>query len=85
MCKYCAYTEVNTEIGESCNGNPAVLRLDIGKTLFVDLSLNRYDAGEDGYHKELVMDFATRLDVGDVTIDEAHIDIKYCPFCGERL
>ena len=83
MCKYCEYDMSRPEIGEYANSIPSIGKLKIGK-LYVELALNRYEH-DDTQHKELIMYLNADTDSGYTIIDEKHIKIKYCPFCGEKL
>lgn len=91
MCKYCKYrdiTEYDDGGFEKCNHNPRIMKVKDGHQIF-ELSLNRYTVDEeDGCNHELIFEIAARDPYNKkyvYTILEKHIDIKYCPFCGEKL
>lgn len=84
MCKYCEL-EFIVETGEKLNNNMPIMTITDGSRV-IDLSFNRYiDEENDVYHNELIIDNAVMLDNGAYTVNDKHIEIKYCPFCGEKL
>ena len=84
MCKYCKL-EVIDDTGERLNNNPKFATIRDGSQHF-DLSINRYIVDEDDIHRsELVMDLGVNVRGQVYTVQEVHIPIKYCPFCGEEL
>ena len=91
MCKYCKYRDV-TEYDdggfEKDNLNPRIMRVKDGHQIF-ELSLNRYSVEDEEHcHHELIFEVAAKdphYNGYNYTILDKHIDIKYCPFCGEKL
>lgn len=83
MCKYCSYDNSISNSGECANSVPTVGKIDMGN-LHVELIFNRYECGETN-NKELILELNADTDCGYANINEKHIEIKYCPFCGEKL
>jgi hypothetical protein len=83
MCKYCEQTSVNVNNGERTNELPTIGKLDLG-CFKVELMLNRYDADKDHNH-ELIIGAYAEIEHGTSGMGTTTIDIKYCPFCGEKL
>lgn len=82
MCKYC---ELKDEGIEMLNDNQTIVKIEDGSEEIL-LTLNRYKVEEYNYHiNELIIDKGVQLGDGCYTIKDAHIPIKYCPFCGEEL
>lgn len=84
MCKYCKFTHVNEDNGEMSNGGKRIARIRNGSYI-VDLLINRYRVGDDYRENRLILDNAVDLSDGLHTVGDRHIEIKYCPFCGEEL
>lgn len=85
MCKYCEFTYVDEDTGEKSNDVKTIKRIKEGHCYYTDLNINRYQDGDGYYRNELIIDNMVKLGDGLHTVHEEHIDIKYCPFCGEEL
>lgn len=82
MCKHCKLTkgvpgerEAQRSIGSIKDGS-----------LVFDVMLRRYIIDDDEYNvheAELILDFSS-IGCSD-SLKTKHINIKYCPFCGEKL
>ena len=81
MCKYCEYTYIGEH--EKSNDNKDIDFIEEGHHV-LHLSINRYD---DGVHSnnELILDSTVVINGHVYTIVDKHININYCPFCGEKL
>lgn len=86
MCKYCEFTYVDEEIGERSNEAKRITEIRIDERRFIEVQLNRYRV-DDGNRSSnsLILDDAIKLRDGIHTVEEHHIRINYCPFCGEKL
>ena len=83
MCKYCEFTHVNKKVDERSNENVIIERIKDGRQV-TEVSLTRYQS--DGNRiNELIVDRLIETSTGLVTVEKTHIEIKYCPFCGEEL
>lgn len=86
MCKYCEFTYVDEEIGERSNEVKRITEIRIDDRRFIEVQLNRYRVDDGSYsNNELILDDVIKLKNGLHTVDERHIKINYCPFCGEKL
>lgn len=86
MCKYCEFTYVDEEIGERSNEVKRITEIRIDDRRFIEVQLNRYRVDDGSYsNNELILDDVIKLKNGLHTVDERHIKISYCPFCGEKL
>lgn len=85
MCKYCEFTYVDDEIGERSNEVQDIKRIREGHYV-LDLRINRYEC-DDCKNTELILETLIDLDKEDGLhiVTEEHINITYCPFCGEKL
>lgn len=85
MCKYCEYNhEFAICDDEKHNGNQEILGLINGNQRF-SVILNRYECDDDK-NTELILYYGVDSEHGDnCLVSEKHINIKYCPFCGEKL
>jgi hypothetical protein len=84
MCTYCKLEQGVTP-EERLNNVPTIGELRDGHASF-KLMLNRYiDDDADTRICELIIEQAIELSDGEYTVQEKHIPIKYCPFCGEEL
>jgi hypothetical protein len=83
MCKYC---KMKPGIpGEWTNESRDIGSIKEGRILFVAM-LNRYVTEDDDYHLgELILSHEVMLSDGMHDVQQKHIPIKYCPFCGEKL
>ena len=84
MCKYCEMMHVNTETGECHNDIPTICEVDLG-TLHSELMLNRYDDKMGCKTNQLIVGVYVDTDAGYNSMGSKSIEIKYCPFCGEKL
>lgn len=84
MCKFCKLEQGVP--GERYNEIPTVGVLKDGHTI-VELKLWRYIDEDDykGRTRALLMEQSVKLSDGLHTVMQKKIDIKYCPFCGEKL
>lgn len=85
MCKYCEM--VHDVLNAYMNEVQEIDSFRDGSMLH-RLSLNRYadyDEDESEHINELILSHDVVLSDGLHTIQEIHIPIKYCPFCGEKL
>ena len=84
MCKYCKLKEAGVP-GEKSNNVMEIMKLKDGSHT-LELKFNRYAIEEEDVHNnELIIDMSVDIRNGSYTVKEKHIDIKYCPFCGEKL
>ena len=85
MCKYCEL-EFIPETGEKTNNVVTVMTIKDGNRI-IDLWMNRYiDEERDVRNNELIINDGIVALYGDVySVNEKHINIEYCPFCGEKL
>lgn len=85
MCKYCEL-EFIPETGEMTNNVVTIMTMKDGNRI-IDLWMNRYiDEESDVRNNELIINDGVVILDGDVySVNEQHIKIKYCPFCGEKL
>ena len=85
MCKYCkVHRESN---GEVLNEVKTVALIRDGSHAF-RLALNRYrdlDAPAETAINEFILTEEVCIDSFMEDVKRLHIDIKYCPFCGEKL
>lgn len=95
MCKYCKnrYVNENDEFIETSNEVTKITTFRDGRNLF-ELQLHRYAVeykgeyatkNEDIRRCELIIEESVELNGEIHYIKEKHINIKYCPFCGEKL
>jgi hypothetical protein len=90
MCKYCKYRDVrewDDGTFEKANNIPRIMRVKDGHQIF-ELAFNRYTVDEEDHcHHELIFEIVGKEPYTghEYTLLEKHINIKYCPFCGERL
>lgn len=84
MCKYCELMYVNDYNGEKSNNIKNINRIREGHHV-LDLNLFRYQDGDGCNTNELILEELIELHNGVYTVKEEHIEIKYCPFCGEKL
>ena len=84
MCKYCEFTYVDKNNGEMSNDVKRITRIRNGSYV-LDLFIHRYYNGNDCRENELILDSAVELCDGLHTVEERHIKINYCPFCGGEL
>ena len=82
MCKYCKFTYI--DLDEKSNDVKRIKRIRYGKYV-TDVSINRYQCDDNPTINELIIDDAVELRDGLYTVNETHIKINYCPFCGEKL
>lgn len=82
MCKYCEFEKI--EPMES-HGSKLIGSINEGHIgVFVTLNRHAETNGESLNYIEI--EEAVKLDGDDYTaITNKYIDIKYCPFCGEKL
>lgn len=83
MCKYCEFTYVDDEIGERSNEVQDIKRIREGHYV-LDLRINRYEC-DDYKNTELILETSVELSDGLHEVMDEHINITYCPFCGEKL
>ena len=83
MCKYCEFTYVDDEIGERSNEVQDIKRIREGHYV-LDLRINRYEC-DDYKNTELILETSVELSDGLHDVMDEHINITYCPFCGEKL
>lgn len=83
MCKYCEFTYVDKINGEMSNDVKLITSIQHG-CYVLDLSIFRYRVN-DRIANSLIMNNAVELRDGLHTVEERHIRINYCPFCGEEL
>ena len=84
MCNYCKLNPTGVE-GEKTNDNEFIDYIKEGRYL-TELSIYRYaDDDDQRYLSELILSNNVVLRDGTHTVEEKHIKIKYCPFCGEEL
>ena len=84
MCKYCKFTYVSKTIGERSNEVKRIARVREGHRV-LDLNMHRYRTDDGHSLNELILDDQVDLENGLHTVWDKHIEIKYCPFCGEKL
>lgn len=83
MCRYCKVKQCTP--GEWSNDVQTIGLLKEGHTSFM-VMLHRYVLDDDDYHKgELILSHEVMLSDGLHDVQQKHIPIKYCPFCGEKL
>lgn len=82
MCKYCEFEKI--EPMES-NGSKLIGSINEGH-IGVFVTLNRY-AETNGCSLNFIgIEESVKIDGDDrISIANEYIDIKYCPFCGEKL
>lgn len=85
MCKYCETHVEDEAIGEMTNDCAWIMSIKDG-TRLMELWLNRYIVEKDGTHQNtLIMDNSVEFKNGVYSMGQVAIEIKYCPFCGEKL
>lgn len=84
MCRYCEMIETGVP-GEKTNDCVFIDTLGDGSQLFSLLFFRSADE-ENGYHtNELIIELGVDIDSSVRLVKDKHINIKYCPFCGEEL
>lgn len=85
MCKYCEMKAIGVVDGEYENDYHSIATVKDGHQL-VDLYFRRYQTDDDYRTNRLIMDLAVTICPGQkYAIANTYVDIKYCPFCGEKL
>lgn len=85
MCKYCE-TKPTGALDERCNGNITLDCISDGSQIYL-ININTYEMkSQNNRDAELILEHAVEFNDGDIlTVNEKHIKINYCPFCGEKL
>ena len=83
MCKYCDFYEVNDF---EKDGGGTLLEIIDGSEI-IEIYFNRVVYNKSGESDAyLALNKAVTLPNGETyEIDSKYMDIKYCPFCGEKL
>jgi hypothetical protein len=84
MCRYCKFTDVDERNGERSNGLKSIGKIREGHYV-LELYINRYQDNNGRVLNQLILDSAVDMSLGLFTVAEKCFDIKYCPFCGEKL
>lgn len=82
MCKYCELKSTGIP-GEWSNESQIIGTIKEGRIRFIAM-LNRY-VTEDYKENRLILSHEVMLSDGMHDVQQKHIPIKYCPFCGEKL
>ena len=84
MCKYCNFTEVNEY--EQINTGTTIIEIRDGRTI-LHVDLYRYHSSDGSSRlNELILERCIDSEsYGMTPVEDCHINIKYCPFCGEEL
>ena len=84
MCRYCKLIETGVT-GEKTNDSVKIVMIQDGSQLF-ELRLWRYiDEENNDRENRLIIETAVDVQGSFYPLKSSHIDIKYCPFCGEEL
>lgn len=91
MCKYCRVKVVQEDktFVEKSNNVVPIMNIGEGHNWF-EVQINRYilesdHEGESVRKNELILEQAIEINDSLYSVQEKHITIKYCPFCGEEL
>lgn len=86
MCKYCEMKPIGGVGEEMENIYHPIIDASEGRFEF-DLYFRRYESGLDGEGRAnyLIMEWGINNDGEFTPVVQKDIDIKYCPFCGEKL
>lgn len=82
-CKYCKLNDYGD--GEWNNDSQLIEKIRDGSQIF-EILLNRYVLeSDDNRIAELILELNVETPHGLMSVKDRHIEIKYCPFCGEKF
>lgn len=83
MCKFCELSCERVVDGERINQYHIIGEIKDGRQVF-EMRLWRYIHGET-HESDLLLQYGIETGDGIRDLEEQHIKIEYCPFCGEKL